>query len=174
MHCVGRRPSSGMSTERLVELWSSYAGAVHTSHSHTAEHPKHRIILRTSRDMTPDEHAVVWRHVRDLAVAHGQVLDEQTRDASRLWFVPAKRDGFPFAWHELTGAPLDVDGILARVPVEPEPTATAPAPRESTAPAKDRRAAMALALGAVWPSRGGARLRPRAIVTKRNLPWRAP
>ena len=56
---------------------------------------------------------------------------------------------------EFMGAPLDVDAILATMPVEPEPSAAAPAPRESaTAPATDRRKAFAAAVGAAWPAKG--------------------
>lgn len=93
--------SSGLSTDALARLWSGFAGAIHTSHSHTLEKPKHRVILRVSRDMTRDEHARMWRYVSAMATAKGQTLDEQTRDASRLWYVPAQRPGALYDWREI-------------------------------------------------------------------------
>ena len=142
---------SGFSTDALANLWADFAGAIHPSFSHTSEHPKHRIVLRTSRDMTADEHARVWRHVCDVATSRGQTIDQATKDASRLWFVPAHRDGLPYAWHELAGAPIDVDAVLNLI--EPAPTATASPPTIATA-APNRRHAFAVAMGAAWPAKG--------------------
>lgn len=147
--------ATGLPLERIAEMWGDVAGVVHSSHSHLAGHPKWRIVLRVSRDMSPDEHARVWLAVYDLAAARGQELDEKTKDPSRLWFVPAHRDGAAYEWRELTGEPLDVDAILTAAPATREraPTAPAPAPHEHGAPA-DRRRAMAIALGSSWPAKG--------------------
>lgn len=146
--------SSGLSYPKLLETWSRFAGVVHTSHSHTASAPKYRIVLQCSRDMSPDEHARVWSYARALATQAGQTLDVATKDPSRLWFVPAHRDGAPYLWCALAGAPLDVDAILA------EPTAldavinNAPVTAREPAAPGDRRKAMAVALGSAWPAKG--------------------
>ena len=148
---------TGLPFDKVVELWRAFAGVIHTSHSHTPEAPKYRIVLRCSRDMTPDEHAHVWGYVRALSTKGGQLLDEATKDASRLWFVPAHRAGAPYAWHELAGALLDVEAILAASSSSSASTVTAPAPHphELTAqPPAARRRAMAIALGSSWPVKG--------------------
>lgn len=144
---------TGLPLERAREAWADVAGVIHTTHSHTDVSPKYRIVLRVSRDMTADEHARVWVHVRDLAVARGQTLDASTRDPSRLWYVPAHRIGATYSWVELTGAPLDVDAILALVPVE-TPPAPAPTATPMASEPAGRRQAMALALGSAWPAKG--------------------
>jgi hypothetical protein len=147
--------SSGLTLDQVAAIWSAFAGIIHTTHSHTPEHPKYRIVLRVSHDMTREEHARVWRHVRDLAVLRGQTLDEKTKNSSRLWFIPSHRDGAPYAWQELDGKPLDVDAILATA--EPEPPATAPAPAEraatTSAPDAVRKGAAAL-FASAWPDFG--------------------
>jgi len=172
--------ASMLPTAKLTEIWADVAGLIHTTHSHADTAPKHRLVFRVSRDMTPDEHARVWRHVRDLAASRGQKIDEATKDASRFWYVPGHAPNAPYAWCELAGAPLDVDAILATTPIEPEPTATAPAPGAvSPDPSRrervkasmeraleehegtlrrlaesDRRRPVAAMLGAAWPAKG--------------------
>jgi AAA domain len=152
---------TGLPLEQVAALWSAFAGVIHTSRRHSPEAPRYRIVLRCTRDMTVAEHDRVWRHVRDRAVSCGQTLDESTKDASRLWFVPAHLAGAPYAWRELPGAAIDVDAILAQpLPFQlsknsgqHETQRETPALRSSEAPAY-RRQAMAAALGAAWPATG--------------------
>lgn len=148
--------ASGLSTDALAELWSGSGALVHTSFSHTPETPKHRITVPCSRDMSTEEHAVVWRELVTYAAKRGQVLDEATKDPSRLWFVPAHQPDAPYDVRELGGAPLDVDAVLAGASAVVKVTAPAP----TVAPAGDARKAMAAALGAAWPDKGrhGAQL----------------
>jgi hypothetical protein len=154
--------ATGLPLKQLAQdVWFDFAGAIHTSHSHTAEKPKYRIVLRCSRDMTADEHARVWLWVRDLALGRGQTIDEATKDPSRLWFVPAHREGAAYAWCPLLGKPIDVDAVLAESGGDVMPRAGSkepPAPPPALAGAErnssDRRTAMAAALRAAWPSKG--------------------
>jgi hypothetical protein len=149
--------ASKLATAQLVNIWQPFAGVVHTSFSHTPEHPKHRIVLPTSRDMTAEEQGRVRRFVGDYARAHGEALDEVTKDAARFWYVPGHREEAPYEWAELKGTLLDVDAILAATPAQVPPTATAPAPRvAAAAPSSNeaRRKAAAATLGSVWPAQG--------------------
>lgn len=145
---------SSLPLERVTAIWSGVSGVVHTSHSHTDEAPKYRIVLQCSRDMSPAEHERVHAHVRAYAASHGEALDEATKDPSRLWFVPARREGAPYACAELLGAPLPVDDILA-VPRHAEhAVVSAPTVAQYAQQPDTRRAAMAAALGAAWPAKG--------------------
>ncbi len=137
--------ASGRTTEELSTQWAEYAGVVHTSFSHTAEHPKHRIILRCSRDMSAVEHARVWR-----TVAEGKGLDEATKDPSRLWFLPGHREGAEYRCVELPGQPIDVDAVLADASGHPPPADASGHPPPDDA----RRRAMSAALAAAWPTKG--------------------
>lgn len=150
---------SRLTTEQVFEIWRQFAGVMYTSFSHTPEHPKHRIVLRCSRDLTGEEYEAVWTYVRDLSVKRGQILDESPKDPSRLWFVPAHRDGAPYTWRHLPGVVLDVDAILARKERVCESLDWAldeysnTLSKLATAP-KARRTALATALGSAWPAKG--------------------
>jgi hypothetical protein len=140
--------SSGFSFDEIVDAWSTCAGVVHTSHSHTELKPKFRIVLRGSRDMTAAEHAIVWAWCND----RGPLVDQATKDASRFWFVPAHREGAPYEWAELAGVPLDVDAILGVAqPVQQVPDRQPPT---FAALGSNRRTAMSAALASSWPAKG--------------------
>lgn len=149
--------SSGLPMERVCSIWAWCSGVVHSSHSHAADAPKWRIVLRCTRDMTAEEHARVWAFVRGHAAELGQTVDEATRDASRLWFVPAHKPAAPYAWQKLDGNLLDVDAILAAPQAASEERreqSPAPAPGTTLGSSLGRRAAMAAALQAAWPAKG--------------------
>lgn len=152
---------SGKTTNELAEVWAPFAGVIHTTASHMRpKHgddvlPRHRVILRTSRDVTNAEYKIIWRLLCAFAASRGQALDPSPKDASRFWYAPGHVDGAPYAWRELTGAPLPVDAMLAAAPAEtpsasPGPSARPEAP--SAQPADTRK--VAAILGAVWPDEG--------------------
>ena len=151
-----------LDTEALCAALDQRAGIVHTSYSHTDKHPKHRVVLRTSRNMTPDEYARVWA-----VVVEGLPVDAATRDPSRLWFVPAHGEGMPYVWRELIGSPLDVDALLASTPC-PQIVDSAPKP---PAASSDRRAPMAAALAAAWPAKGRHEAQLALAGALRNEGW---
>lgn len=149
----------GLPLEAAAALWRAFAGLIHTSHSHTPEMPKYRVVLRASRDMTADEYDVVWRAVRSYVAGQGHHVDEAPKDPSRLWFVPAHKADASYGWCELPGAPIDVDAVLSASDKEHQ------GPDQPRTPSRggenigqlttgSRRAAMAAALRAAWPARG--------------------
>lgn len=157
--------ANALPLSRLVNIYHGAAGAVHSSHSSTAEHPKWRIILRLSRDVNAEEYDRLWAHVRKRVTDGGYLLDEATKDASRLWYVPAHKSGGVYEWRELQGEPVPVDEILASYMEDKESSSGAEA-RNQPALANsetlirppdaglNRRKAMAAALGAAWPAKG--------------------
>jgi AAA domain len=146
---------SGKTTDELAEVWAPFAGVIHTTASHMQEKhgvvlPRHRVILRTSRDMSAAEQPIVWRLLHDYAASRGQELDPSPKDASRFWYAPGHVHDAPYAWHELTGAPLNIDAMLATAPAEmPVPSARI---EVSAKPADASKAARILA--AAWPAKG--------------------
>lgn len=149
--------ASGLTTDALAAKYASARGVIHTSHSHTLEHPKHRIALDLSRDVTTEEHAQLSAIVTGAASEGGQSLDTSTRDSSRLWYVPAHREGATYEWRELTGKPLDVDAILAAAGGPDHASAAESLDRGHDLPASSTRLARAreaaAALGASWPAK---------------------
>lgn len=107
------------SVEAALAVWDGYSAFSYTSSSHTPEHHKFRLLLETSRDIEPDEYPRIWRWVKARAAEAGHVLDDAAKDASRLWYVPVRREGREFVTIRQEGRPLDVDAILKEVPAEP-------------------------------------------------------
>jgi hypothetical protein len=92
------------------EALSRYRHVVYSTWSSTPEHPRWRAIIATSKEMTPDEHSVVWN------VAARRIdapLDAACKDPCRLWYAPTVRsDGSHQVLHS-DGSVLDVDAVVA-------------------------------------------------------------
>lgn len=103
----------GLSLEALRELYEGKRAIVHNTRRATLEAQRWRVIVAVSRPMTLAEHAIVWRHARDRLAELGVIIDEQTKDPSRFWFVPCVPADGRFVAESLEGEPLDVDAILS-------------------------------------------------------------
>jgi len=110
-----------------AQLWAPYIANLHTTHSSTVDTPRYRVVLPTSRPMTPAEYARVRRWCARRSEEAQQPVDGHAADPSRLWFVPGVPQATQRAYRCATtwGAPLDVDEILA---IEPELIVDPPAP----------------------------------------------
>lgn len=101
------------------------ASMTHTSFSHSAEHPKFRVILPLSRPVDAEEFAVIWNYAVNLATQAGHELDVACKDPSRLWFWPACKPGQKvlFMPHDGTAEPVDVRRILKECGYKARPKA---------------------------------------------------
>jgi len=122
---------AGDPLKALAACWP-FLGLLHTTPSHTAHFARCRVIVLLSRAVTPAEHLKIARWALTRASAAGHTLDEKaTKDAARLWFVPACPPGEIGTAIRLDGPRLDVDRILAEArSVEPVPVIRQ-APREA-------------------------------------------
>jgi replicative DNA helicase len=100
------------SPEQALDVWQRCLACTYTSWSHTLEKPKFRLILPMSRSVSGDEYARVWTTVVKKVRAAGHVIDEGCKDASRLWFLPCRRDD-SFGVIVQDGDVLDADAIPA-------------------------------------------------------------
>lgn len=98
--------------EALREAFAGRSAIVHNTRSAKPNAQCWRVVVGLSRNMSPVEHAKVWRAERDRLALLGVVLDEQTKDPSRLWFVPCEPAGGAFMFERFDGSPLDVDDVL--------------------------------------------------------------
>lgn len=112
----------GTTIEKAVALWGGFYGFLHTSHSHTPEEHRFRVILPFTRAVTPTEYESIWLWMAMKARDAGHEIDQSTKDASRMWLLPGVRTGGEFRTEVLTGSPLNPDTILKEIPV----TTTAP------------------------------------------------
>jgi hypothetical protein len=111
----------GVSVDEADAIWSDFSGCIYTTHSHTREAPRCRVVLPLSRRISADEHGRLW----PWAESKGGPIDPKARDAKRFWYLPSRKPDGVFETRELRGPVLDVDEILSRCPIAPAPAATA-------------------------------------------------
>lgn len=96
-----------------VTGWAvSWACCAHTTHSHTPERPRYRLVLPLTREVTADEYEAVARWLsNEIGMEY---FDDSTYEAARLMYWPsASSDGEFIAWHQ-DGDWLDPDYVLAQ------------------------------------------------------------
>ncbi len=72
--------------------WQDYFGLIHTTWSSREDAHCFRVIIPFSRPVSAEEYPSIWDWACEEAAFFGQQLDLAARDASRLWFLPARRD----------------------------------------------------------------------------------
>lgn len=102
----------------LPGLWSDwcltqgYAAAIYSTHKHTPESPRLRLVVPLSRPVSSDEYQAIARRVAaDLGIDQ---FDDSTYQPQRLMYWPStSRDG-EFVFESLDGPLLDADATLSR------------------------------------------------------------
>jgi putative DNA primase/helicase len=74
----------------LESKLNQFRYVVHTSYSHTQEHPKYRIVLPLATPVDSKEWSTVWLRLNLLVDGHA---DQATKDPARMYFLPSKRIG---------------------------------------------------------------------------------
>ena len=95
------------------ELLASVAHVGYTTHSHTTGAPRWRAIVPYSRLVSVEEHRSIFDVVDGWFQAAGVAIDPATKDACRLWYVPAVKPGASFEFFAGDGPLMDVDATLA-------------------------------------------------------------
>lgn len=123
----GRRKADAVQSRSLLtldadhltmDLWESvpllfeHAAAIYSTHSHTPEKPRERLIIPLSRPVTPDEYEPIARKVAEIFGMN--LFDDTTYQASRLMYWPScPRDGeYIFEYQDEPF--LNPDTILAK------------------------------------------------------------
>lgn len=143
-----------------LERLERYASLLHSSHSDRPDDRCVRVVVQLSRPVAGSDFPRFWR----AAVDHlGLPVDEATKDASRLYFMPSRPSdacgdsfdgqGYDYVCNE--GPPLDVDALFALVPPEVTHEVTfATIPFFHGAPSQEACSAAVRILAAAWPERG--------------------
>ena len=105
----------GITPEQVSRLAGELEYLLHSTFSHTPEHPKFRVYLPLSRSVTSDE----FRRIFPIIDARlGGKADKACRDPARMMYVPScppeRATDALFEWHR--GAILDPDELLAAPP----------------------------------------------------------
>lgn len=93
-------------------LLEGYAAAVYSTHKHTPEKPRLRLVVPLSRNVTPEEYQAIGRRVAaDLGIDQ---FDDTSYQPQRMMYWPSASQDGEFVFHYLDGPFLDPDAILAR------------------------------------------------------------
>lgn len=98
----------------LWDNWDLMVGAtalIHSTHKHTPENPRLRILAPLKRPVTADEYEPIARRLTEwLGI---EAFDDTTYDVNRLMFWPSRSSDGEYVFDTLEGSWLDPDEILA-------------------------------------------------------------
>ena len=100
------------STPGLVgDMLSGTAWCLYSTHSHTPEKPRYRLVLPLSREVTPDEYIPISRRIADdIGI---DLFDSSTYEPSRLMYWPSAPADVDYVFATGEGDPVDADAVLA-------------------------------------------------------------
>lgn len=95
-----------------IEMFFSFRCWFYSTHKHTPEKPRFRLIVPLSRDVSPDEYTAVGRKIaEEIGI---EQFDDTTYEPSRLMYWPSTSSDGEFIFREIEGELLDPDAILAK------------------------------------------------------------
>ncbi len=93
------------------ELLSSYATYIYSTHGHTPEAPRLRLIVPFTRDVSPDEYQAIARYfAKDWGIDQ---FDECSYRAHQLMYWPTTPGNGEYIFREIDGEWLDPDAFLS-------------------------------------------------------------
>lgn len=95
-----------------LEMFFDMKMVVYSTHKHTPEKPRLRIIIFLTRDVTPDEYGAVGRMLAsDIGI---ELFDDSTYEPSRLMYWPSTSSDGEYVFQEIEGNEVDPDEVLSR------------------------------------------------------------
>lgn len=103
--------SGTISMEEALRCVEGLQASTHTTHSHTLERPKFRLVIYLSHPIPKERFAAVWQAMAGRFPAGA--VDVSCKDSARLYYLPAapearahlfeylKQEGAPFNWEEV-------------------------------------------------------------------------
>ncbi len=100
----------GTTIERATELWKDYEFVLYTSHSHTQQHHKFRVVLPLAEPIQVEHWRSAWLHFYEMASGENYRIDRACKDPARLYYLPS---------HPPSGSPVYIHnvGTLLSLPV---------------------------------------------------------
>jgi predicted P-loop ATPase len=96
-----------------VEMLFPHQCAIYSTHSHTPEAPRLRVVVPLSREVTPDEYAALSRLVA--AEIGMDYFDDSTYEPERLMYWPSTPSDGEYVYKAISGEALDPDVYLAKL-----------------------------------------------------------
>lgn len=106
----------------LIEQWDMLGGPpdysliVYSTHKHTLNKPKLRLIIPLSRDVVADEYEFLARTVAKGIDSSMLMFDDTTYQPSRMMFWPSTSKDGDYVFRSYEGKPLDVERMLSKYP----------------------------------------------------------
>ena len=95
-----------------IEMLFDYACCIYSTHKHTPEKPRLRLIIPLSRDISEDEYPAVGRMVaKELGI---DMFDDTTYEPTRLMYWPSTSSNGEFVYKQIDGDLLNPDDYLAK------------------------------------------------------------
>lgn len=95
-----------------IDLLHDFRCCVYSTHKHTPEHPRLRMIIPLARDITENEYPAVARMVaKEIGI---DLFDDTTYEACRLMYWPSTSANGEFFYKTKDGPLLDPDAYLAK------------------------------------------------------------
>lgn len=108
-----------------------FASVLYSTHSHTPENPRVRVVFPLTRDVTPEEFVAVSRYIAEMLGI--DYFDECSYQPNQLMYWPSTPSNGVFIYKEVDKAWLDPDDILVAHPEWKDPTRLPTSSRESKA-----------------------------------------
>lgn len=95
-----------------ITLFHDFKCCVYSTHKHTPEHPRLRLLIPLKREISEEEYPAVARMVaKEIGI---DLFDDTTYEASRLMYWPSTSSNGEFFYKVQDGAELDPDEYLSR------------------------------------------------------------
>lgn len=95
-----------------IEMFFDFRCLIYSTHKHTSENPRLRLIIPLSRNVSPDEYTAVARKVAEEIGM--ELFDDTTYEPSRLMYWPSTSSDGEFVFRDIEGEILNPDTILAK------------------------------------------------------------
>ncbi len=95
-----------------IEMFFSFKCWFYSTHKHTSEKPRLRLIIPLAREVSPDEYSAVARKVADdIGI---ELFDDTTYEPSRLMYWPSTPADGEFIFKDIEGELLNPDTVLSK------------------------------------------------------------
>lgn len=101
----------------VSDIWADWqdlygnAALIYSTHTHTADNPRYRLIIPADRDMSPDEYQACSRRIADTLGMDN--FDESTHQPQRLMYWGSCSRDAEYIFDECKGELISVDTVLA-------------------------------------------------------------
>ena len=93
-----------------IEMFFSFRCFIYSTHKHTKEKPRLRLIVPLSRNVSPDEYCAVSRMIsKEIGI---DLFDDSSYEPSRLMYWPSTSLDGEFIYKEINGDILNPDDVL--------------------------------------------------------------